>query len=44
VPGDAEGEGLAGPGPSHHHGDAGTALAQVPDHRLLIGSGDPVRG
>jgi hypothetical protein len=34
--GDAQGEGLAGSGPPHDHGDAGAALAQIADHRLLI--------
>jgi hypothetical protein len=37
--GDAEREGLAGPGPADHQGNAGTALAQVPDHGLLVGAG-----
>jgi hypothetical protein len=44
VAGDAEGEGLAGPGPADHQGDAGAALAQVPDHRLLIGAGGGMGG
>jgi hypothetical protein len=37
--GDAEGEGLAGPGPSHDQADTLAALAQVADHRLLVGAG-----
>ena len=36
MPGCSEGEGLAGPGPSHDQGDAGAALADIADHRLLI--------
>ena len=36
--GHAEGEGLARPGPPHHHGNTAAALAQVADHRPLIGS------
>jgi hypothetical protein len=27
---------------THHHGDAGAALAQVPDHGLLVGAGGGV--
>jgi hypothetical protein len=38
VPGHAEGEGLAGAGPPDHHLHAGAALAQVADHRLLVGA------
>ena len=34
--GDAQGEGLARPGPPDDHGDPLAALAQVADHRLLI--------
>jgi hypothetical protein len=33
-----EGEGLARPRPADDHGDSSAALAQVPDHRLLIDS------
>jgi hypothetical protein len=29
--------GLAGPRPANHHLDAGAALADVPDHRPLLG-------
>ena len=36
MPGRSQGEGLAGPGPPHHHRHAEAALAEVPDHRLLI--------
>jgi hypothetical protein len=36
MPGDPEGEGLARSRPPHDEGDALAALAQVPDHRLLI--------
>jgi hypothetical protein len=41
--GRAEGEGLARPGLAHDHGDSGAALADVPDHGLLVltGSGVP---
>jgi hypothetical protein len=38
VPGDSEGEGLAGAGPSDRHLDAGAALGEVADHRLLVGA------
>jgi hypothetical protein len=44
VAGDAEGEGLAGPGPPHDQGDPLTALAVVPDHGLLIGAGGGMGG
>jgi hypothetical protein len=37
--GDAEGEGLAGPGSPDDEGDPLAALAEVADHRLLIRSG-----
>jgi hypothetical protein len=39
VPGDAEGEGLAGPGPPHHQGNAGAATTEVGDHRGLVRAG-----
>ena len=39
MPGHAQGEGLARPRPADDHGDALAALAQVPDHRLLIARG-----
>ena len=42
--GDAEGEGLARPGPPDDHGDPLAALAQVPDHRLLIRPGGRMGG
>jgi hypothetical protein len=42
--GNAEGEGLARPRPSHDHGDTGAALAQISDHRLLIRPGSGMRG
>jgi hypothetical protein len=41
---DAEGEGLARPGPPHHDGDPSAALADIPDHRLLIRPGGRMRG
>jgi hypothetical protein len=41
--GHAQGEGLARPRPPHDHGHAGAALAQVTDHRLLIGPRGRVR-
>jgi hypothetical protein len=44
VAGDAEGEGLARPGPPDDHGDPVAALAQVADHRLLVGAGGHVGG
>jgi hypothetical protein len=44
MPSDPQGEGLAGPGPPDHHSHAGAALAHIPHHRLLIGSGRPMRG
>jgi hypothetical protein len=37
--GDAEGEGLARPGPAHDQGNALAALAQISDHRLLVAAG-----
>jgi len=43
MPGHAQGEGLARPGPADHEGDALAALAQVSDHRLLIRSGGGMR-
>jgi hypothetical protein len=43
VAGDAQGEGLARPGPPHHHGNPLAALAQIPDHRPLIRTGGRVR-
>jgi hypothetical protein len=42
--GDAQREGLARTGPPHHQGDPLAALAQVADHRLLIGAGGRVGG
>ena len=36
MPGRSEGEGLAGPSPPHDQGDAGTALAEVAHHALLV--------
>jgi hypothetical protein len=42
--GDAQGEGLARPGPSHDHRDAGAAPAQISHHRLLIRPGSGMRG
>jgi hypothetical protein len=44
VAGDAQREGLAGPGPAHDQGDALAALAQVADHRLLIRSSGGMGG
>jgi hypothetical protein len=44
VTGDPESEGLARPRPPHHEGDALTALAQISDHRLLIGAGSGMGG
>jgi hypothetical protein len=34
--GHAKGEGLACPGPAHDQGDASAALADIPDHGLLV--------
>jgi hypothetical protein len=42
VAGDAEGEGLTGPGPPDHHRDADAPLADVTDHPLLILAGGGV--
>jgi len=41
--GHAQGEGLTGPGPADDDRDPLAALAQVPDHRLLIRSSGRVR-
>jgi hypothetical protein len=41
--GHAEGEGLAGPGPPHDHRNPLAALADIPDHRLLVWSGGGMR-
>ena len=43
MPGHPEGEGLARPGPAHDQGDACAALADVPDHGLLVLAGGRVR-
>jgi hypothetical protein len=42
VPGHAQGEGLARPGPPDHHRDAGDALAEVADHPGLVLAGGRV--
>jgi hypothetical protein len=42
--GNAQGEGLACPGPPHHYRDAGATLAQVADHRLLVLASGGMRG
>jgi hypothetical protein len=42
MPSDAEGEGLAGPGPADDQGDPLAALADVPDHGLLVLAGGGV--
>jgi hypothetical protein len=44
MPGDAEGEGLAGPRPPDHQGDAGAALVEVADHPGLVLAGGRVGG
>jgi hypothetical protein len=44
MPGDPQGEGLARPGPPHHEGDTGAALAQISDHRLLVAAGSGMSG
>jgi hypothetical protein len=44
MPGDAQGEGLARPGPADDHGHPLAALAQVADHRLLIWAGGGMSG
>ena len=41
--GDAQGEGLARPGPPHDQGDPVAALADIPDHGPLIRSGGWMR-
>jgi hypothetical protein len=43
MPGRSQGEGLARPGPPHNQGDAGAALADVPDHGLLVLPGGGMR-
>jgi hypothetical protein len=43
MPGDPEGEGLAGPGPPHHHRHPGAAQAEVADHPGLVLAGGRVR-
>jgi hypothetical protein len=42
--GDAEGEGLARPGPANYHRNPLAALADITHHRLLVGAGSWVRG
>jgi hypothetical protein len=42
MPGGAEGEGLARPGPAPDQGDPGAPLAEVPDHGLLVLAGGGV--
>jgi hypothetical protein len=44
MPGNPQGEGLAGPGPPHHQGDPVAALADIPHHRLLIWPGAGMGG
>jgi hypothetical protein len=44
VAGDPEGEGLTRPRSADDHGDPLAALAQVPDHRLLVGAGGGMGG
>jgi hypothetical protein len=41
--GDAQGEGLARPGPPDHQGDPLAALTDIPDHRLLVCPGGRMR-
>jgi hypothetical protein len=44
MPGDPEGEGLARARPPHDHRNPMAALAQVPDHRLLVLAGGRMGG
>jgi hypothetical protein len=44
MPGRSQGEGLTGPGAPDDHGDAGAALADIAEHRLLVLAGGGMGG